>query len=188
MASKIMVIRHAEKPPADGPPLGVTIGGENDPDSLTVRGWQRAGALACLFAPARGPFQDAALATPGTIFASQTPPTKGSRRPPETITPLAERLGIVPTTLEKDKVKNLVKNAKATEGIVLISWQHEDIPAIAELILGDATTVPRTWPGTRYDVIWVFDRDLAANTHRFSQVPQCLLAGDSPEPIAVAGP
>ena len=51
----IMVIRHAEKPlhPA-GSPYGVTPHGEEDPHSLTVTGWTRAGALAQLFAPAHG--------------------------------------------------------------------------------------------------------------------------------------
>ena len=52
--SKIMIIRHAEKPPDSGGPFGVTAGGEKDAESLIIQGWQRAGALACLFAPRAG--------------------------------------------------------------------------------------------------------------------------------------
>jgi hypothetical protein len=111
-ASKIMVIRHAEKPSGDGPPFGVTADGEKDDKSLTVRGWQRAGALACLFAPARGPLQSPALATPGVIFASQASPTKGSQRPPETIMPLAERIEIMPRTHAQDARKGQAQSAR----------------------------------------------------------------------------
>ena len=46
---KIMLVRHAEKPGEPPPPHGVDPAGEKDKDSLIVRGWQRAGALACLF-------------------------------------------------------------------------------------------------------------------------------------------
>ena len=50
MLTKIMVIRHAEKP--DGEHEGVTSHGETDKRSLIVRGWQRAGGLAALVDPA----------------------------------------------------------------------------------------------------------------------------------------
>src|SRR6187551_3128683 len=51
----IMLTRHAEKPlhPA-GSPYGVNPQGQQDPHSLTVNGWIRAGALVALFAPSRG--------------------------------------------------------------------------------------------------------------------------------------
>ena len=42
-APKIMVIRHAEKP--NGQATGVKESGEPSSRDLTVRGWQRAGAL-----------------------------------------------------------------------------------------------------------------------------------------------
>jgi hypothetical protein len=68
MPSKIMLIRHAEKP--HGSDQGVTDKGEPDPESLIVRGWQRAGALVALFDPAEGALQNTNLAVPTVIYAS----------------------------------------------------------------------------------------------------------------------
>ena len=45
----ILLIRHAEKPDGSGKPYGITIDGERSNGSLTVRGWNRAGALVELF-------------------------------------------------------------------------------------------------------------------------------------------
>jgi hypothetical protein len=95
-ASKIMVIRHAEKP--TGQLSGVTEAGVTNAHDLIVRGWQRAGALACLLAPARGQLQDALLTKPEFIFASAAaddsqPGDSKSRRPEETVTPLARLIG-----------------------------------------------------------------------------------------------
>ena len=183
-ATKIMVIRHAEKPADDGSdPRAVTIDGKGDPESLIVQGWQRAGALAVLFAPARGPLQSAELATPKVIFATDAAKTSKSERPQETITPLAAKLSITPdTSFDKGKEKGLVDSALSQDGVVLICWQHEEIPKIANHILGNDTTAPQSWPGKRFDMVWVFDLQ-ATGGYSLSQVPQLLLAGDSPDPI-----
>src|SRR6516162_567774 len=110
MPTRVMIIRHGEKPLVKRQvPFGLTFDGQEDWESLTVRGWQRAGALADLFGPARGPLQDANLAVPNLIYASK-PATTGSdpadsdevgegsksKRPLQTITPLASKLGIIP--------------------------------------------------------------------------------------------
>ena len=181
-ASKVMIIRHAEKPTDSPPSHGVTAAGEHDPESLIVRGWQRAGALACLFAPSRGPLQSPELAQPQLLYASDK--RGGSQRPLETITPLAAKLGVEIDTAFKDgQEKDLVKDALARPGVVLISWQHEAIPEIANRILDNQTTAPQKWPGSRFDLIWVFDRDSGSGIYHFTQVPQLLLAGDSADPI-----
>jgi hypothetical protein len=172
-ASKIMVIRHAEKP--EGADQGVTAAGAGDRHDLIVQGWQRAGALVCLFAPARGPLQSPELATPQFLFASND----SSQRPQETITPLAQKLGIAITRdFAKGEETVLVAAAKAKNGVVLIAWQHENIPAIGNAILGNSSTVPQKWPGTRFDVVWIFDLDPTTGKYNFTQVPQQLLAGD----------
>jgi hypothetical protein len=182
--AKIMIIRHAEKPPDSGQPFGVTAQGNQDPESLVIEGWQRSGALACLFAPTSGPLQDPALATPQFLFASHSKSGGGSNRPLETITPLASKLGLIPQTHKKSDLEKVAADAMACGGVALVSWQHEDIPSIANLIVGNSTTVPQTWPGARFDVVWVFDLDPSSNSYSFKQVPQCLLAGDSPASIS----
>jgi hypothetical protein len=184
--TKIMIIRHAEKPPSIGEPFGVTAAGDQDLESLTIQGWQRAGALACFFAPAHGPLQSALLATPQFLFASESKSGGGSARPVETITPLASKLGLTPTTHKKNSFDKVVADTVACGGTALISWQHEDIPSIANLILGNNTTVPQKWPGDRFDVVWVFDLDPSSSSYSFKQVPQRLLAGDLADPIGAS--
>ena len=184
--TKIMIIRHAEKPPSIGEPFGVTAEGDQDVESLTIQGWQRAGALACFFAPTHGPLQSAELATPQFLFASESKSGGGSSRPMETIAPLASKLGLTPKTHKKSSLDKVAADAMACGGTALISWQHEDIPGIANIILGNQTTVPQQWPGARFDVVWVFDLEPSSNTYSFKQVPQGLLQGDSAEPIGAS--
>jgi hypothetical protein len=182
--AKIMLIRHGEKPANSHPPSGVTSEGEPEKESLTVRGWQRAGALACLFAPADGRFQDPSLAEPQFLFASEPRKRKGSRRPLETITPLAEKLAIrINSNFHKEEALEMLDEAYLCRGVVLICWQREFIPQIANHILADETTAPQDWPEDRFDMVWVFDRDAASARYSFKQVPQSLLMGDWTTPI-----
>jgi len=200
-APKIMIIRHAEKPP---PPFGVTAGGVQDKESLTVRGWQRAGALAAFFAPPPGaPLPNPALATPRYVYAAKiegnsgaAPAARGkkkvgskSERPQETITPLVEKLGAAVTTdftFDKGDEKELAAAAVSCDGVVLICWQHQSITAITEhLPVSHKTPVPGGWPApgghSRFDVVWVFDLNDKGDKYHYRQIPQCLLAGDSPD-------
>lgn len=117
--TKIMIIRHAEKPPDSGEPFGVTAKGNQDVESLIIQGWQRAGALACFFAPTHGPLQDAELATPQFLFASESK-SGGSERPVETITPLASKLGLTPVTHKKSDINKVAADAMACGGTALI--------------------------------------------------------------------
>lgn len=183
-ATKIMVIRHAEKPANDPPPHGVTLKGEREKESLSVRGWQRAGALAGFFAPQNGSFQDSSLARPQFLYASKAIRRHGSHRPIETITPLAEKLAIrINDHHSRDQLKDMLEDVFLCAGVVLICWQYEFIPQIANHILGNRTTAPQDWPEDRFDVVWVFDRDTATAQYSFKQVPQSLLMGDWATPI-----
>jgi hypothetical protein len=182
-ATKIMLLRHAEKPAKDDAPYGVTRKGERSKESLEVRGWQRAGALANLFVPANGHFDNSALVTPQFLYASKPLRRKGSRRPIETITPLAEKLSLkVNTNFQRSQLVSMVEDAFSRNGVVLICWQREYIPDIAALILGGKNIAPSEWPENRFDVIWVFDLQ-RSSTYKFRQVPQELLAGDLITPI-----
>lgn len=183
-ALKIMVIRHAEKPAKDFEPFGVTPEGKRDNESLTPRGWQRAGALANLFAPTNGSFQHASLAKPQFIYASKALKRKGSQRPIETITPLAEKLAIrINCNFPRFEVESMLEEVFLCKGVVVICWQREYIPQIAAHILGDKKKVPRDWPEDRFDMVWVFDRDRSSARFSFKQVPQRLLMGDWTTPI-----
>ena len=178
-ATKIMLLRHAEKPAKDGAPYGVSLEGDRSKESLRIRGWQRAGALVRLLAPADH-FQHVSLATPHFLFASKPLLRKGSRRPIETITPLAERLALkINSSFERSACESMVEEVFSCRGVVLICWQREYIPEIASHILGSKKVAPANWPEDRFDMIWVFDLDRASNRYKFNQVPQNLLADDT---------
>lgn len=183
-ATKIMLLRHAEKPAKDSTPYGVTLNGKRNKESLEVRGWQRAGALTGLFAPAQKHFQHASLARPQFLFASKPLKHKGSRRPIETITPLAEKLAIeINTDFQRADFESMLEEVFSSRGVVLICWQREYIPQIASHILGYRRIVPVDWPEDRFDMVWVFDLDRGLTRYSFKQVPQKLLGEDSSSPI-----
>jgi broad specificity phosphatase PhoE len=178
MAATLMLIRHGEKPLGGVAPFGVSIDGRPDPESLTPLGWQRAGALVRLFA---GP--DATLPTPTHLVASQVGVKSSSRRPLETLEPLAARLGLtVDTRFLKQDIGRLAPAIVALDGVVLVSWEHHLIPSIANSIVGDLRTVPQIWPDDRFDLVWRFDLRPAGG-YAFRQVPEMLLAGDRLDPI-----
>lgn len=182
-ASKIMLIRHAEKPAKDFEPYGVTRKGERSKESLQVRGWQRAGAMIALFSPPNGLF-DLSLARPQFLYASKPLRSKGSRRPLQTITPLSEKLGIeINAEFPRYDFEKMLEEIYLHRGVVLISWQREYIPDIARKIMDDSKVVPAEWPEDRFDMIWVFDLDRSSGRYKFKQVPQRLLGGDLITPI-----
>jgi len=176
--AKIMLIRHAEKP-VDPPPDGVDENGATNKHSLTVRGWQRAGALVPFF---ESPYR-AGIERPSSIFASGTS-TPGetlsaddaiSLRPQHTILPVSRKLGITPNTaIAVGEEEALVATIRSTNGVVLVSWEHKRI----SLIAGGFMKNPPQWDD-RYDVVWILDR-VADDDYRFSEVAQQLLDGDSP--------
>jgi broad specificity phosphatase PhoE len=179
-ATRIMIIRHAEKPAKSGPPYGVDWDGAPHPDSLSPRGWQRGGALATFFAPSRGALQSPAISVPQYIFACGKEKERDRLRPLQTVTLLGEKLGIaVDTTFVKGEEARLAERAMALSGVVLISWEHRNIHLIANHILGDSTRAPQHWPEERFDIVWICD--LSEGVYRFRQLPQLLMPGDREE-------
>ena len=139
--TKIMVIRHAEKP--NGEP-GVMPDGTENAEALTAAGWKRAEALVGLFDPPDGRFAPH-LSRPERLLASGS----DSLRPRQTIAPLGEALQLpVDTTFLKGQEDRLVASAKSAACDVLIAWQHEAIPKIASLILGGRPAFRRHGRGT----------------------------------------
>ena len=183
-ATKIIVIRHAEKPAKDGAPYGITEKGKRSSESLEVRGWQRAGALMNSFAPTHGEIQIDSLATPQFLYASKPLRRRGSRRPIETITPLANKLRTkINTNFARFQYAKMIDEVISRKGVVLICWQREYIPEIARQILGNTNSAPSIWPEDRFDMCWVFDLNRRTLKYKFRQVPQALLMGDRTTPI-----
>ena len=177
----VMIIRHAEKPAGAHPPLGIDADGNPDPHSLTVQGWTRAGALVELFAPGSGTTRQG-LARPTAVYAAGGTGGEG-QRPRETVTPLAARLGLpVTTTYAKGSEAALAAEVGRRRGATLISWQHEEIPALATAFGAITPTPPSKWPDSRFDLVWVLTP--AGTGWTFAQTPQLLLAGDSADPIS----
>ncbi|AZO32395.1 hypothetical protein [Mesorhizobium sp. M1B.F.Ca.ET.045.04.1.1] len=174
----IMIIRHAEKPLPDRPELGVDELGQQDDKSLTVRGWQRAGALACFFCNPPPPLQ-----IPKAIVASA--PIKkdgsGSRslRPTQTITSLAQRLKIEPDTrYSKGQEKVAGPAIGQNQAPTLVCWQHESIPDLAAEITQSTEIAPTSWDDDDYDSIWILRFSADEQRWSFSRELQRLLPGD----------
>jgi hypothetical protein len=183
--TKIMLIRHAEKPAVidNENHLGIRSDGTEDKDSLIVRGWQRAGALCTLFGPAQAG-AGRGLAVPDHIYAADpeksTESGTKSRRSKQTVSALAKLLGIQ-TNLDHGKGQEAAVAASvlAAGGTVVICWSHERIPEMAREIPGGDLPATRSWPDDRFDVVWVFELGTDGR-YTFREVPQALLAGDRP--------
>lgn len=189
--AQVLLIRHAEKPL---PP-------DKEGIHLNMQGRQRAHALVPFF------MEDprmTELGTPVVIFAQKPKTKKNSRRPIETVKPLAEALGLeVNTTFHRDQVKALVDeilmNPEYEGKTVLVCWGHEFLGKIATA-LGVDPNVSTTWGRVIYDTIatsisgdtkekrlkWpkTYDRVWVISYHdngevEFKDIPQRLLYGDS---------
>jgi phosphohistidine phosphatase SixA len=182
---RIMIIRHAEKHHDGSPDRGVSVYGVHTKHELTVRGWQRAGALVRYFAPVEGLHAASPVSTPATIFASAATPKSPSRRALRTVEPLAHALGVaIDDRFPEGQEAEIAAAALRAASPVLISWHHSHIVRLAHAIAGSDLAVPKAWPDDRFDVVWVLDRDAPdAGAWRFAQIPQLLLGYDRPEPI-----
>ena len=186
----IQIIRHAEKPPTSPPPNGIDIDGNQNDQSLIPQGWQRAGAIASLFAPFDG-VPRAGRATPGTLFSPGygTPPKTVVHRTYQTILPVSLWLGVPidNSYAEGDEASLGAALAAVHAGITLVCWEHTAIAEIADAIvpITNAADIPQSWPSDRFDVVYTFTWDETMAKYTFGQVPQMLLSGDVDAPIPV---
>lgn len=177
----VMIIRHGEKPKKkkDGP--GIDPAGNFDDHSLTPVGWQRARALADVF-DGQGPTPPGVV-KPATIYAAGARPSGQGARTRETVMPLAEKLGVaVNATYGKGEEQALAQNVASESGPTLISWQHSEIPSIAEAFGVVNPDPPSEWPDNRYDVIWTLEK--TPTGWKFAQIPQMVLPGDQAAAIS----
>jgi broad specificity phosphatase PhoE len=139
----VLIIRHAEKP------AGASA-------NLSPKGQERARALHHLFKKSDG--RPPALPKPDFIFATKD--SKSSRRPGETVAPLAKHLGL--KVNEKYANGDFAKLAHAllhdpqyAGKTVLICWHHGTIPQLAPKL--GAADAPRNWKSSAFDRVWQND-------------------------------
>ncbi|MDL2408502.1 histidine phosphatase family protein [Rhizobium calliandrae] len=172
--TKIYFIRHAEKPDEAKRTNGVLPDGSIDKESLTVKGWQRAGALTQMTWPGTA-------SAPTTIFAAGIGPGSDSKRPQQTVTPLAELLNErnilskFDTTCLKSDLDGLFARILDAEGVVLVCWEHHLLPDLLDKF-PHAPPAPKKWPDDRFDMNWCLESKDGGWS--FSQIPQNLLKGD----------
>ncbi len=107
-----------------------------------------------------------------------------SRRPLETVTAVAVRLGLeIDQRFTKGMESELAAAISNINGVVLVSWQHENIVTIAKALAPSAPAIPGAWPADRFDVVFRFDRDSPQSVWTFEQIAPVMLPGDSGEPI-----
>jgi len=177
MSRQIMIIRHAEKPRPGGDDIAVDGHGVADPGGLSVRGWQRAGALVPYFASRTSSSRQPGITPPTDIFAAAS--HGRTRRPALTVAPLAAALHIEVQAEHRSEggEAEVIRRSLAAAGPVLICWRHEQIPALAAA-LGVAEAASRRWDEDCYDEVWVFAREDDLGW-RWSVQHQSLLAGDA---------
>lgn len=192
--SQVLIIRHGEKL---GDPKKDNDGGRN----LSIQGSARAAGLPGLFVPAQPPLschlhhqaedfhghyrqipikgKAPRFPTPNFIFA--TARSKDSKRPIETVTPVATALNLPINDRFADNDKDIEKMATAIFSdlcfagkIVLICWHHGNIPDVAKAL---GVSKPPKWDGKVFDRVWQITFPKGKAT--LADLPQMLLFGDS---------
>jgi hypothetical protein len=163
--AEIILLRHAEKPQDDSNVHLSTIGKE------------RARALVQFFTntPAL-----TANGLPVALFAARPLSRSHSRRPEETLGPLAKNLRLhilTPhTATECSALAKTVLNDPAYDGrTVVICWVHDYLPQLADALGVKPKSAP--WKSNVFDRVWVI-------TYRgkegvLNDLPQRLLPGDA---------
>jgi hypothetical protein len=191
-AQTLIVIRHAEKPDDQKQVPGIDLLGEIDSSSLSVRGWQRAGALAVLFGPEGGradyPTPDVVIAAnPNASPKNQRLSALISKRPHQTIVPLCQRLEIKHVLdFGVGDEAEMLKVAYGKKGVVLICWEHYRIveALLPDIAKGqDIRGLPTKWDNARFDVVLRFDRPRPDAPWAYRQLFPKLLAGDTSLPL-----
>jgi hypothetical protein len=100
-----------------------------------------------------------------------------SRRPYDTLRPLAQRLALpIRAISSSGDMQTAAADISAQRRPVLVCWRHRELPILARALLPRAVhRVPARWDEARFDLIWVIESD------DLVVVPQSLLAGDAGE-------
>jgi hypothetical protein len=114
---------------------------------------------------------------PTAIYAAGANDNGEGARTRETVQPLADHVGLpVNSSFGKGDEKALVARAISQPGPTLISWQHGEIPTIAEAFPSVTPTPPAKWPDDRFDLVWTLTK--TADGWHFAQIPELALPQD----------
>jgi hypothetical protein len=185
--SLVVCLRHGEKPanaekrwkPLDDSGPGLDAHGRRSRHSLTVRGWQRAGALAgtglC------GHLLEPDHSNPVVMFAPDYGAKSHKRRPYQTILPLSRRLGLeITLPCKKDDVDTLHAEVTKVDGVAVVCWEHEFLAKLARKLVDQAEEIE--WPDDRFDVLWLIRVSATGAEGSCEKQDQRLLPGDHGSP------
>jgi hypothetical protein len=156
-AKLIMLIRHGEKI-------------DDDHTDLSPQGQARADCLIDVFGP------NGFLTTPQKIYAQRPTEQRKSTRPSDTVTPLANSLGLeVDLTYTSGKNEKLAEYIYGSpEEVILVCWGNDRIPNIAQTL--GISGAPE-WKGKVFDDIWIITDDQTPFTNSNVQ-PYATYQGD----------
>jgi hypothetical protein len=201
MTQTIILIRHAEKIEWE---KGLLPSSEHrnlyvDNHKLSAKGYERAQALVGYFLNRKEMVDLLAKRPLSCIIAQDVDQEEGwgrSERPLETIWYLDSTLKLFRPLLQYSNSNSLIQNPlelrlftksqvsqiplllndpKYQNKTILISWCHQQLPAIVSNLGVDPA--PK-WPKGRFDITWVIN--INKKSVDFQQYPQCLMFGDSP--------
>ena len=162
--SQVILLRHAEKPD------------DESNTHLSERGKERAQALVSFIT------NNAALTnhgSPPVLFATRAMRLSHSRRPIETLEPLAQQLKVpVQTMFPASEYRALARYVLASPDCdgktVVICWVHDYLPELAQALGVRKSSLK--WKSTVFDRVWTitWEGDKAA----LKDLPQRLLPGD----------
>ena len=133
---RIIILRHAEKP--------------DKGDNLSCEGMNRALALPDVLY--------SKFKLPDYIFVPSinTGKTTGTARMYQTVVPFAVKYNLkIDTKFDVGKEKALCQSILKKSGTVLVVWEHNNIPAIAQELGVTGGDKKLKWKGSDFDSIWI---------------------------------
>ena len=165
--TQVILLRHAEKPP------------DESDVHLSERGESRARALVA-YLTTKPAFVTNGL--PAALIAPKVTRQGRSRRPYETLEPLAEHLKLsIQTPYRPSDYAALAKHVLSDPALdgktVVVCWIHDYLPALAKSL--GVKPEPARWQGSVYDRVWLIT--YTDHGAALANLPQNLLPGDSTE-------
>jgi len=142
-ALRIIILRHAEKPPQG--------------DNLSCMGLNRAFKLPAVIVRKFG--------VPGIAYVPAPSVGKATKsgRMMQTVWPLAVKYNLtVNTKFEVEQTKKLADDLLKRTGTVIVVWEHDNIPKIITALGVDSKKVK--WKGDDFDSLWIVNISGGART------------------------